>query len=94
MDTEHPSQTITVEIITPEKAVFSGKVSMAVLPGTEGDFGVLGRHAPFASALRPGAIKLLIDGKSSYLFTISGGFADVTPQRCTILAHTVIDMPH
>lgn len=94
METEHPSQTITVEIITPEKTVFSGMVSMAVLPGTEGDFGVLGRHAPFASTLRAGAIKLFIDGKPSHLFTIGGGFADITPQRCAILAHAVIDMPH
>jgi len=75
-----------LSIITPEKTLFSAEARMVTIPGTEGEFGVLPRHAPFISSLRPGAITIdTTDGKQQTI-EITGGFAEVTPERCTVLA--------
>ena len=79
--------TLQVSVITPEKTLFSGEASMVVAPGVEGDFGVLPGHAPFISALREGSITIdTAAGQKS--FDIPGGFAEVVPERCTLLIHT------
>jgi F-type H+-transporting ATPase subunit epsilon len=59
---------------------------MVVVPGEEGDFGVLVRHAPLISTLRPGVIKVHDGGSVTEQIFVAGGFAEVTPQRCTVLA--------
>ncbi len=75
-----------LNIITPEKTLFSAEASMVTIPGTEGEFGVLPRHAPFISSLKPGTITIdTADGKQQKI-EVTGGFAEVVPERCTILA--------
>lgn len=78
---------IQVQVITPEQLVFEDKVAMVVLPGLQGEFSVLNRHSYFVSPLISGVVRL-IDKNNNMLhaFEVSGGFADVTPHRCTILA--------
>ena len=61
---------------------------MVVVPGSEGDFGVLPGHSPLISTVRPGVIDVHDGGKVVHRVFVGGGFAEVTPERCTILAET------
>ncbi|MBV5259184.1 F0F1 ATP synthase subunit epsilon [Synechococcus moorigangaii CMS01] len=79
------------DLVSPEARVFSGAVDMVVVPGTEGDFGVLPDHAPFMATIRTGAIEVHSDGSVSRIF-IHGGFAEVTPQGLTILAEETAEL--
>jgi F-type H+-transporting ATPase subunit epsilon len=84
-------ETILFEIVTPAKLMLSQQVPLVVLPGEGGNFGVLPRHAPLLSSLRPGTIEIY-DGKmkvTEQIF-VEAGFADVTPERCTVLAEEAI----
>src|SRR3546814_17813229 len=63
---------------------------MVVVPGEEGDFGVLVRHAPLISTLRPGVIKVHNGGSVTEQIFVAGGFAEVTPSRCTVLAEEAL----
>jgi F-type H+-transporting ATPase subunit epsilon len=77
-------------LITPEKTLFSGQIDMVVVPGVEGDFGVLEGHAPFISAIRPGVITIdTAEGQRK--LAVMGGFSEVVPERCTVLAEVAID---
>ena len=84
------SDTTLFELVSPEKLVMSKEVSMVVVPGAEGLFGVLPRHASMLSTLAPGVINVY-DGDSvtDSLFVVNG-FAEVTEERCTVLAEEVI----
>lgn len=62
---------------------------MIVIPGAQGDFGVLNHHAPFMTMLRNGTLTLYQNGQASQFFTISGGFCEVTPEGCLVLADSV-----
>jgi F-type H+-transporting ATPase subunit epsilon len=78
------------ELVSPERLLSSGKVAMVVVPGSEGDFGVLPGHAPVMSTIRPGAIAIY-EADSNTLtrrIFVDGGFAEVTPQGLTILAES------
>ena len=79
-----------LDIITPEKIIFSASVSMVGIPGTLGDFGVLEGHAPFISTIRPGVITIDTDSGQRKLAVMSG-IAEVVPERCIILAENVVD---
>jgi F-type H+-transporting ATPase subunit epsilon len=75
------------ELVTPEKLVRSGPVHMVVVPGTEGDFGVLAGHAPLMSSIRPGELAIYATaGAAPELVRIEGGFAEVSEKGLTILA--------
>jgi F-type H+-transporting ATPase subunit epsilon len=79
------------DLVAPEARVFQGEVDMVVVPGSEGDFGVLAGHAPFMSTIRSGAISIHDGGQVTRTF-IHGGFAEVTPDGLTILAEEAIDL--
>jgi F-type H+-transporting ATPase subunit epsilon len=83
--------TITVELVTPEQVVFSVKADSVEIPGSEGDFGVLHNHSPMISTLRPGVLTLHEEGGQKREFFVSGGFAEVTNELCTILAEKAVD---
>ena len=75
------------ELVSPERLIRSGPVHMVVVPGTEGDFGVMVGHAPFMSTIRPGEIAVYAsDGAQPELIAIEGGFAEVSERGLTILA--------
>lgn len=79
------------ELVSPERLVASAQVYMVVVPGTEGDFGVLEGHAPFMSTIREGVIQIYAtDGAAPEEITIHGGFAEVTDKGLTILAERVV----
>jgi len=77
---------LSFELVSPEKLLLSREVEMVVIPGAEGDFGVLPMHAPFISTVRPGIIVVFDGGKPTERIFVSGGVAEVTPERCTVLA--------
>jgi F-type H+-transporting ATPase subunit epsilon len=77
---------IGFELVSPEKLLLSEDVEMVVVPGGEGNFGVLPGHALFISTVRPGVIDVYEGNRVSERIFVSGGFAEVTPERCTVLA--------
>lgn len=79
------------DLVSPEARVFSGEVDMVVVPGTEGDFGVLPEHAPFMATIRTGTIEVHSDSVVTRIF-VHGGFAEVTPAGLTILAEETAEL--
>src|SRR5215470_14672159 len=77
---------VAFELVTPERLLLSEPVEMVVVPGAEGDFGVLPGHAPLVSTVRPGVIAVFEGGKVVQRIYVARGFAEVTPERCTVLA--------
>jgi F-type H+-transporting ATPase subunit epsilon len=78
------------ELVTPEKLVRSEDVYMVVVPGTEGDFGVLEGHAPVMSTIRDGALSVYrMPDSVPETITIEGGFAEVSARGLTVLAERV-----
>lgn len=77
---------VKFELVSPEKLLLSEDVEMVVVPGGEGNFGVLPGHALFISTVRPGVIDVYEGNRVSERIFVSGGFAEVTPERCTVLA--------
>ena len=77
---------VELEIVSPEKLVLSRPVEMVVLPAYEGEMGVLPGHAPMIVLLRGGMIRLYEGGQVKEQLYVSGGFAEVTPERVTVLA--------
>jgi F-type H+-transporting ATPase subunit epsilon len=80
---------ITLEIISPEKLLLSRPVDMVVIPGTEGDLGILPGHAKLITGLRGGLVDLYQNNKITDRFFVSGGFAEVTEERCSVLADDI-----
>jgi F-type H+-transporting ATPase subunit epsilon len=82
-----------LQIISPAATVVDGSVSMVEVPGTEGDFGVLPRHAPFFSMIRPGVIRVALPDGQYRRFFAAAGYADVSPEgSCTILSEHIQDL--
>ncbi len=81
---------VEFELVSPEKLLLSERVDMVVVPGEEGNFGVLVQHAPLISAVRPGVIDVHNGGKVTEQIFVAGGFAEVTPARCTVLAEQAV----
>ena len=77
---------VQFELVSPERLIVSTEVEMVVVPGTEGNFGVLPGHAPLISTIRPGTIDIYEGGAITERIFIVGGIAEVTPERCTVLA--------
>jgi F-type H+-transporting ATPase subunit epsilon len=81
------SKTIRLEVVTPDRLVLSEEVDIVVATGTEGEFGVLHDHIPFLTTLQEGELRYRKDGNLHYL-AVSGGFAEVLPDKVTILAES------
>jgi F-type H+-transporting ATPase subunit epsilon len=79
---------MNLEILTPEKKLYSGEVYGVQMPGISGSFEVLEKHAPLVSALKAGRVKVLKDKQQSHVafFDIQGGFVEVLNNRVTLLA--------
>jgi len=83
--------TVEFELVSPERLLLSEQVAMVVVPGEDGNFGVLPGHAPLISTVRPGVIDVYASrAEVSARIFIAGGFAEVTPERCTVLAEEAV----
>jgi len=80
--------TFPFDLVSPEQLVFSGEVEHVVVPGSEGEFGVLAGHAPLVAMLRPGILKIL--GPNEQRILVVGGFAEVTGDALTVLADRAV----
>jgi F-type H+-transporting ATPase subunit epsilon len=80
------AEKVEFELVSPERLLVSRAVDMVVVPGAEGDFGVLRGHAPLISTLRLGVIDIHESGAVAERIFVAGGFAEVTAERCTVLA--------
>jgi len=78
-----------LEIVSPEKLLLSRNADMVVIPASEGEIGVLQGMAPMIVALGAGLIRVYEGDKIVQKFAVSGGFAEITPDRCTVLATEV-----
>ncbi len=81
---------VEFELVTPERLVVSRGVDMVVVPGTEGDFGVLPGHTPMISTVRPGIVDVYEGREIVERMFVAGGFAEVTAARCTVLADRAV----
>ena len=81
---------VEFELVSPERLLLSEPVEMVVVPGEEGDFGVLPKHAPLISLVRPGVIQVYEGNQVKERIFVAGGFAEVTPARCTVLAEQAV----
>ncbi len=75
-----------LEIVSPDRLLLSQPVDMAVIPAAEGEMGVLPGHSPMIVLLQGGTITLHEGGRATARLYVSGGFAEITPERCTVLA--------
>ncbi|MEZ0223710.1 MAG: F0F1 ATP synthase subunit epsilon [Alphaproteobacteria bacterium] len=84
--------TFQFELVSPEKILVSEEVKMVVVPGEEGDFGVLVQHAPLLSAIRPGVVSVTSASGDVRKIFVAGGFADVTPSLLSVLAEEAVNV--
>src|SRR5882724_12073876 len=81
---------LSFRLVMPERELLNTEADMVVVPGSEGDFGVLHGHAPLISTVRPGVLEVFQGAKAEQRFLVAGGFAEVTPERCTVLAEEAV----
>ncbi|MGI3776982.1 MAG: ATP synthase F1 subunit epsilon [Janthinobacterium lividum] len=81
---------IDLEIVSPDRVLLKRPVDMVVMPAWDGELAAMPQHAPMMVALRGGVITLHEGGQATDRFFVAGGFAEITPERCTILADEAV----
>ena len=85
--------TISFDLVSPEKLIFNDKVGMIIVPGKDGDIGVLPGHSKLLSSLRSGRVMVYGEGKNLLKsFFVSAGFVEINPEKCIVLAEQVEEM--
>ena len=84
------AMTMHVDIVSAEAEIFSGKATMLFAPAVMGEVGVMPQHAPLLTKIKPGEVRVVIDGKEEELFYVSGGMLEIQPSGVTILADTAL----
>ncbi|MGI9338631.1 MAG: F0F1 ATP synthase subunit epsilon [Gammaproteobacteria bacterium] len=80
--------TMRVEVVSSEKSLYDGEAVMVVAPGVGGELGILPRHVPLLTAIKPGVLKINLPDGGEELLYVSGGVLEVQPQKVTVLADT------
>ena len=83
---------INFDFVSPEESIVSSEVDMVQIPAVEGDAGILPNHAPYMTILRQGIVEVTFDKDNIKKYLVEGGFADVTPQKMTILAESSLNL--
>lgn len=82
--------TIHVDVVSAEESIFSGEAKFVALPGEAGELGILPKHTPLITRIKPGSVRIeLADGKEEFIF-VAGGILEVQPDRVTVLSDTAI----
>ncbi len=84
------AMTIHCDIVSAEEEIFSGRVTMVSATGTIGELGIMPGHAPLLTGIRPGPVRLTMDGGEEEVFFASGGYLEVQPGVVTVLADTAL----
>ena len=79
-----------LEIISPQQTIFNDKIDLCILPGTEGDFGILKNHMPFLTTLRIGVAYIYKNKKIIETFLVNGGIVEVSEDKCTLLSEDIV----
>jgi len=82
--------TVHCSIVSAEQEIFSGLIEMVVATGSLGELGIKPGHAPLLSGIKPGPVRLILEGGEEEIFFASGGYIEVQPTAVTILADTAI----
>ena len=84
---------ISFDLVSPENLIFNDEVGMIIVPGKDGDIGVLPGHSKFLSSLRPGRVMVYGEDKNLLKsFFVSGGFVEINPKKCIVLTEGVDEM--
>lgn len=78
------------ELVSPERLLVSEEVEWVVVPGTEGEMTVMAQHAPTMTVVKPGVVRLRSTSGEEERFVVFGGFADILPETCTLLAESAV----
>ena len=89
---ESAENKVKFELVTPTELAVSEETDMAVIPGFEGDFGVLYGHTPIVTTIRPGVICMYTGDEITKSFFVEGGFAEANAEGCTVLAEGAMDV--
>jgi F-type H+-transporting ATPase subunit epsilon len=84
------ANTIHVDIVSPEGQLYSGEASMVFAPAVNGEIGVAPRHAPLLTTLKPGEVRVQVQGEEEHLFYVGGGALEIQPHAVSILADTAV----
>ena len=85
--------TFSFDLVAPEQLLFNDEVGMVIVPGKDGDIGVLSGHSKVLSSLRPGRVMVYGEGKNLLKsFFVTGGFVEINPEKCIVLAEDVNEM--
>lgn len=79
---------MTVEVVTPERVVYSGQAEMVIARGVQGDLGILANHMPMVTPLKTAPVQIKVEGDQTLRMAVSGGFMEVRGDKVTILAET------
>ena len=82
------AHTIHVDIVSAEGQIFSGEANQVFVPGSQGELGIYPRHAPLLTTLKPGDVRVHVDGQEEQVFYVGGGALEVQPHQVTVLADT------
>jgi F-type H+-transporting ATPase subunit epsilon len=82
------AQSIHVDIVSAEGQMYSGDASALFVPGSQGELGIYPRHAPLLTTLKPGEVRVQVDGQEEQVFYVGGGALEVQPHLVTVLADT------
>ena len=86
------SKTFQFELVSPERVLASEEATMVVVPGGDGDFGVLADHTPLVSSIRPGVVSVYTPSGEVKKIFVTGGFADVDGKICSVLAEEAVNV--
>ena len=84
------ASTVFCSIVSAEEEIFAGQVEMVVASGTIGELGIMPGHTPLLTGVRPGPVRLILEGGEEEIFFASGGYMEVQPTSITILADTAL----
>ena len=82
--------TFNFEIISPQQTIFNDEIDLCILPGVEGDFGILKNHMPFLTTLRIGVAYMYKNKKIVETFLVNGGIVEVSENTCTLLSEDIV----
>lgn len=84
------AEKLKFDLVSPERLLLSEMVDLVVVPGNDGEFGVMALHAPVVATMRPGIVQVQVDAQTERRIFVRGGFAEVTPAGLTILAEFAV----
>ena len=84
------AENFNFELVSPERLLLSEEVSEVILPGADGEMTVMANHAPVMTTVKPGIVEVKSSSGSSNRYVVFGGFADILPEGCTVLAESAV----